>query len=80
MGKLFISSWKAKQMEHFSLSLASLVDWGWLQIGPYVHLDINPVLLQLGPLALRWYGLMYVVGIVMGLWCIRGYTARQGIS
>ena len=80
VGKRFISFWKEKQMEYISLSLASLVNWGWLQIGPYVHLNINPILLQLGPLALRWYGLMYVVGIVMGLWGIRGYTARKGIS
>ncbi len=61
-------------------TLASLIDWGWLRIGPYIHIDINPVLLQIGPLALRWYGLMYVVGIVMGLWFIHRYTARKGIS
>ena len=28
--------------------------------------DIDPVALQLGPLAIRWYGLAYVVGIVLG--------------
>ncbi|HET8843829.1 MAG TPA: prolipoprotein diacylglyceryl transferase [Ktedonobacteraceae bacterium] len=61
-------------------TLAFLIDWGWLRIDPYIHINIDPVLLQLGPLALRWYGLMYVVGIVMGLWFIRRYTARKGIS
>jgi len=61
-------------------TLAFLIDWGWLRIGPYIHINIDPVLLQIGPLALRWYGLMYVVGIVMGLWFIRRYTARKGIS
>jgi phosphatidylglycerol---prolipoprotein diacylglyceryl transferase len=60
--------------------LAFLIDWGWLRIGPYIHINIDPVLLQIGPLALRWYGLMYVVGIVMGLWFIRRYTTRKGIS
>lgn len=67
-------------MEHPPLTLAFLINWGWLQIGPYIHVNINPVMLQLGPLALRWYGLMYAVAIVMGLWLIRGYTRRKGIS
>src|ERR1051326_2573149 len=61
-------------------TLASLIDWGWLRIGPYIHININPVIVQIGPLALRWYGLMYVVGIVIGLWAIRNYTARKGIT
>ncbi|HVU65637.1 MAG TPA: prolipoprotein diacylglyceryl transferase family protein [Ktedonobacteraceae bacterium] len=67
-------------MEIISVPLAFLLNWGWLQIGPYIHLDINPVLFSFGPLALHWYGLMYVVAIVMGLWLIRWYTARQGIT
>lgn len=30
--------------------------------------DINPVALQLGPIALHWYGLMYLIGIAFALW------------
>ncbi len=61
--------------------LAYLINWGWIKIGPpYIYININPVIVQLGPLALRWYGLMYVVGIVLGLWFIRGYTARKGVD
>ncbi len=44
-----------------------------------IPINIDPVIVTIGPLALRWYGLMYVVGIVMGLWAIRGYTRRKGI-
>lgn len=66
-------------MEYISVSLASL-DWGWLRIGSYIHLDINPVIISLGPLALHWYGLMYIVAIIMGLWLIHRYTVRQGIG
>ncbi len=66
-------------MESIPVTLVSLINWGWLQIGPYIHLNMNPVILHIGPLALRWYGLMYVVAIVMGLWLIRRYTARKGI-
>lgn len=46
----------------------------------YIYINIDPVIVHIGPLALRWYGLMYVVGIVIGLWVIMGYTARKGIS
>ncbi len=45
----------------------------------YIPINIDPVIVTIGPVALRWYGLMYVVGIVMGLWAIRGYTRRKGI-
>jgi phosphatidylglycerol:prolipoprotein diacylglycerol transferase len=67
-------------MESVPVTLAFLINWGWLQIGPSIHINIDPVLLRLGPLALHWYGLMYVVAIVVGLWFIRRYTARQGIK
>ena len=61
--------------------LADLMNWGWLRIGlPYIYININPVIFQLGPLAVRWYGLMYVVGILVGLLVIKGYIARKGIS
>ena len=63
------------------LPLVSMLGGGWLHIGPpYIYINIDPVLVHLGPLALRWYGLMYVVGIIMGLWIIRGYTERNGID
>ena len=30
--------------------------------------DIDPVIVQVGPLAIHWYGLAYVVGILFGWW------------
>ncbi|HLI09106.1 MAG TPA: prolipoprotein diacylglyceryl transferase [Ktedonobacteraceae bacterium] len=60
---------------------AYVINWGWLRIGPpYIYININPVLAQIGPLALHWYGLMYVVGILVGLWTIQGYIKRKGID
>jgi len=65
----------------FAFMIAYAIDWGWLRVGPpYIYINIDPVIVHLGPLALRWYGLMYAVAIVMGLWVIRGYTARKGIT
>jgi phosphatidylglycerol:prolipoprotein diacylglycerol transferase len=37
---------------------------------PYVH-DIDPIALQLGPLAIRWYGLMYLAAAAVGFWQAR---------
>ncbi|MBO0794712.1 MAG: prolipoprotein diacylglyceryl transferase [Ktedonobacteraceae bacterium] len=64
-----------------SFPLAYALDWGWLRIGPpYIYLNIDPVIVHLGPLAVRWYGLMYVVAIIVALWTIRRYTERKGIN
>jgi phosphatidylglycerol:prolipoprotein diacylglycerol transferase len=61
--------------------LAYIINLGWLKIGPpYIYININPVIVQIGPLALRWYGLMYAVAIVIGLWAIQGYLARKGVT
>jgi phosphatidylglycerol:prolipoprotein diacylglycerol transferase len=42
---------------------------------PFPH--INPVLLELpGPLALRWYGMMYLVGFTIAYWILHRLAAR----
>ncbi|MFX8809305.1 prolipoprotein diacylglyceryl transferase family protein, partial [Acinetobacter baumannii] len=33
--------------------------------------DINPVALSLGPVAVRWYGLAYGAGFLIGLWWLQ---------
>jgi phosphatidylglycerol:prolipoprotein diacylglycerol transferase len=64
-----------------STILAYLIDLGWLRIGPpYVYINIDPVLIHIGPLALHWYGLMYALAIVIGLQVIRRYTTSKGIN
>ena len=35
---------------------------------PYPHID--PVLLKIGPLAIRWYAISYIVGILLSWWVI----------
>lgn len=42
----------------------------------FVYPDFNPVLVQIGPVAVRWYGLMYVVGFALA-WLLGVYRARQ---
>jgi phosphatidylglycerol:prolipoprotein diacylglycerol transferase len=42
----------------------------------YPHPD--PVALSLGPLQVRWYGLMYLVGVLAAWWLARRRAARPG--
>ncbi len=45
-----------------------------------VYPEINPVALQLGPLAIHWYGLMYMAGFITFLWLGRKRIAILGIE
>jgi phosphatidylglycerol---prolipoprotein diacylglyceryl transferase len=40
--------------------------------------EFDPVALSLGPLKIRWYGLMYVVGFVAGWWLARRRASQPG--
>jgi len=40
--------------------------------------DFDPVALQLGPLAIRWYGLMYLAGFAAAWWLGRVRACRPG--
>lgn len=42
----------------------------------FTHPQFDPIALKLGPLAVRWYGLMYLLGFVAGLLLGR-YRARR---
>lgn len=41
--------------------------------------EIDPIIFAIGPLAVRWYGLMYVLGFV-GAWMLARNRARQSWS
>src|SRR5262245_52842193 len=45
---------------------------------PYPNID--PVALSLGPLAIRWYSLAYLAGILLGWWYIKKEHARRPIT
>lgn len=42
-----------------------------------VHPQFDPIAFSLGPLAMRWYGLMYLVGFVAALWLGRRRALRD---
>lgn len=41
----------------------------------YYH-TINPIIFKIGPIALRWYGVMYGIGFVFVMWFLSRYRKR----
>jgi phosphatidylglycerol:prolipoprotein diacylglycerol transferase len=41
---------------------------------------MHPVLIQFGPLAIRWYGVMYGIGILIGGWLLGKEFRRKGVA
>jgi len=52
--------------------------------GHFVHpinfadLGLSPVLFEIGPFALRWYSISYIVGIIFGWWYFSKLTKQPG--
>ncbi len=47
---------------------------------PLIEIDIDPIIFRLGPLALRWYSLMIMTGVIVGTWVAARLAQRRGIS
>jgi len=45
---------------------------------PYPHID--PVFLHLGPVQLRWYGLMYMLSFIIGYFLLRRYAKYRKLN
>jgi len=45
-----------------------------------ITIDIDPIIFQIGPIAVRWYGLMYVVGIMAGMWVAGLYVPIRKLT
>jgi len=41
--------------------------------------NIDPIFFSLGPLAFRWYGLMYLIGLLGAYWLIKARAAKKQI-
>lgn len=45
-----------------------------------IFINIDPILVQLGPIAVHWYGVMYVVGIIIGIRIALPYGIARGLT
>lgn len=41
---------------------------------------VDPIIFQAGPIALRWYGLLLVTGMMVAAWMASRYVTRQGLD
>ena len=44
-----------------------------------IYPEFDPIIVQLGPAALRWYGLMYLIGFVAAWWLARRRASLGGV-
>ena len=45
----------------------------------YLHFpQIDPVLVSIGPISVRWYGLMYLVGFLFAMWLANRRADKSG--
>ena len=44
----------------------------------FPDLGLDPILLQIGPFALRWYSIAYLAGIFVGYWYLLKLIAQPG--
>jgi phosphatidylglycerol:prolipoprotein diacylglycerol transferase len=42
----------------------------------FVYPEIDPIIFAIGPVAIRWYGLMYVIGFLVAWWLARRRCVR----
>ena len=45
-----------------------------------IHWNVDPVLLHLGPISLRWYSLLFVSGFIFGWYMVRSFYRREGVD
>ncbi len=45
----------------------------------YIVWTVDPILFSLGPISVRWYGLMWALGFLVGFWIISKVYQREGI-
>ncbi|HLY31499.1 MAG TPA: prolipoprotein diacylglyceryl transferase, partial [Ktedonobacterales bacterium] len=61
------------------MSMSAMGQGGGLALG-YIVLNIDPILLRIGNLAVHWYGIAYAVAISIALWVIFRWAHAQGIG
>lgn len=46
----------------------------------FIHWNVDPVLLHLGPLSIRWYSLLFVSGFIYGWYIMRSFYRKEGVN
>jgi phosphatidylglycerol:prolipoprotein diacylglycerol transferase len=46
----------------------------------FIHWNVNPEIVRLGPISLRWYGLLFAMGFFLGYLIFQKYFRKDGIT
>ena len=46
----------------------------------FITIDIDPILFHLGPLAVRWYGVIMAIAVLVGTWVFSRQLPKHGIA
>ena len=44
-----------------------------------IHWHMNPEILSIGPISLRWYSVLFVSGFILGWFIFKGFFKREGV-
>lgn len=45
-----------------------------------IHWNVDPVFFHIGPLQVRWYGLLFISGFILGWYIFRWFFRREGVK
>ena len=51
---------------------------GAVETVPWAFPDLDPIAFRVGPISVRWYGLMYMFGVIGGYFVVRWIARRRG--
>lgn len=46
----------------------------------FVHWNMNPEIFRIGSFAVRWYGLLFVTGFILGYWIFARFFKREKVN
>ena len=46
----------------------------------FVHWNMNPEIFRIGSFAVRWYGLLFVSGFILGYWMFARFFKREKVN
>ena len=44
-----------------------------------IHWNVNPNIVALGPLELRWYSVLFISGFILGWYIFKWFFKREGV-
>ena len=46
----------------------------------FIHWNVDPTLIELGPITFRWYGVLFALGIVLGFQLAKKAFINDGLT